>query len=313
MFQVRSGQLGALSDSALLIAVARGFFAEQGLDHRLMQFSSPTQALAALNAGQLEAACVPISAELFNLLGRGAGLKIVAEAAGAPPGHGAGGLVVRPDLVQGLKTPTDLRGFRVGLVARGDSLEVELATLLKQGWLAQTDVEVVVLPVTEVGPALADGALDAAMLAEPALSDLERRGLGRIWRRSDRILPNHLTAALLFTARFANAQPEVARHYVTAYLRALRLYNDAFLKSNATERGELTALLSQSRLSTTPVQLERIVLPGMNPNGMVNVVTLLLDQQYFLATGQQQKEVDLAAVVDAQYAAYAITQLGEYR
>jgi NitT/TauT family transport system substrate-binding protein len=302
-----------LSDSGQAIGIARGFFAEQGLELQLVPFSSPSSALAALSTGQLEAASVPITAELFNALGRGSGLKIVAEAAGAPPGHGAAGLIVRPDLVGALRTPTDLRNFRVALPARGGSLEVELAALLKQGWLARTDVETIILPPAEVDAALADGSIDAAMIAEPGLSEAENNGLGRVWRRSDRILPNHLMAALLFATRFSTAQPEAARHYVTAYLKALRLYNDGFIKANAPARDELVQILSRSTPISELALFDRIVLPGMNPNGMVNVQTLRLDQQYFLATGQQLKELDLAAFVDAQYAAYAITQLGEYR
>src|SRR5438067_4337408 len=79
-FRVRAAQLGALSDSGQAVGIAPGYFAEQGLDLQLVPFSSPSSALAALSAGQLEAASVPITAELFNALGRGSGLKVVAEA-----------------------------------------------------------------------------------------------------------------------------------------------------------------------------------------------------------------------------------------
>jgi NitT/TauT family transport system substrate-binding protein len=311
--RVRVGKLGDLSDSGLLVGLAKGFFAEQGIDVQVVSFGRPSHLLTALSSGQLDAASVPINAELFNLLARGTGIKIVAESAGCPPGHGSSGLIVRPDHVAQLKTPTDLRGFRIGLPTRGASLEVELAALLKQGWLARSDVETILLPTVEVGPALADGSLDAAMMSEPDLSALDERGLGRVWRRSDRIIPNHLTAALLFTQRFGQTQPEAARRYVTAYLKALRLYNDVFVKRSSGDRGDLIQILSRGTMISDPARLDQIVLPGMNPNGMVNVQTLLRDQQYFVDSGQQQKEVDLAAVVDAQYAAFAIAQLGEYR
>ena len=49
-----------------------------------------------------------------------------------------------------LKFPTDLRGARIALVARGDSREVELAALIKQGWLAPSDVETSVLPSASI-------------------------------------------------------------------------------------------------------------------------------------------------------------------
>src|SRR5439155_10110508 len=125
------------------------------------------------NAGQLEAASMPITAELFNAFGRGSGLRIVAEAAGAPPGHAAAGLIVRPDLIGALRTPTDLRSFRIALSARGGSLEVELAALLRKGWLARTDVESVIMPTPEVAAALSEGSLDVALIAGPEVSELE--------------------------------------------------------------------------------------------------------------------------------------------
>lgn len=307
----RAAQLGALSDAGLAIGVAKGFFAEQGLDPQLAGFGSGGQALQALATGELEVASLPISADLFNALGRGTPIKIVAEAAGAPPGHGAAGLLVRPDLVARLGTPTDLRGFRVGLPMRGGGLETELAQLLRQGWLARSDVETVVLAPEDLGAALVEGALDAAMLLEPLLSQLESRGIGRVWRRSDQIIPNRLSAVLVFSARFIHSQPEDARRFLTAYLKALRLYNDAVLKGQA-DRREVIEILSRTT-GAEPAALDRAVLPGANPNGMLNVESLNLDQRYFLASGLQQRPLDLPASIDTQFTTYAITQLGEYR
>ena len=56
-----------------------------------------------------------------------------------------------------------------------------------------------------------------------------------------------------------------------------------------------------------------MVFPGIDPNGMMNIQSLRLDQQYFLQTDQLANEIDLAPMFDMQFAVYAITQLGEYR
>ena len=169
------------------------------------------------------------------------------------------------------------------------------------------------MPVADLGPALAAGELDAVMAAEPLLSKLEQAGYGTIWRRSDTVIPNHLTAALMLNGRFHASQSEAARRLATGYLKALRLYNDAFVKRSGAQRAELVQILSQMTTLDDPSRLERMVMPGINPNGMVNIQTLRLDQQYFLIAGLQQKEIDLAALVEPQYVAFAITQLGEYR
>jgi ABC-type nitrate/sulfonate/bicarbonate transport system substrate-binding protein len=309
---VRLGLLGALSDSGLLIAQDQGYFAERGLDPRLTLYDSPGAALAALRSGQADAACLPISAELFNTLGRDR-LRLVAEAGGAPPGHGAAGLLVRRELIERLETPTDLRGFRVGLPPESDSLEVELAALLKQGWLARTDVRLLPLPPAEIAAGLAKARLDAALLPEPLLTDLVQRDLGQVWRRADRMLPNHQTAALVLTTDFSQRQPDAARGLLTAYLKAVRQYNEDLLRGRSAQRKELLEILERGTTAGDAARLDQIVLPGINPNGMINMQTLRLDQQHFLATGRQRQRVNLAAFVDTQYAAYAITQLGEFR
>lgn len=323
--RLRAGQLGSLAESGLAVGLARRFYAEQDLELQIVPFTSPESVLSALTSGRLDAACLPVSVELFNALARGSSLKIVAEAESAPPGHGAAGLIVRPDLFAGLRTPTDLRGLRVALSARGTSQDVELATLLRKGWLARTDIEQIILPPEAIVPALAEGRLDAAMLAEPLVTEVEAEGIGRVWRRSDRILPNHTTAVLVLNSRFTRTHPEASRRFVTSYLRSARAYNDEFLRARNGDRGELMAVLGgplaqapsrgewQTRPITPAETFERLVLPGLNPNGMVNIQTLRLDQQHFLATGQQHKELDFAAIVDPQFVVHAIQQLGEYR
>lgn len=310
---VRVGLLDALSDSGLTIGQARGFFAEQRLNISPTHYSTADTLLSALVTGQVDAACLPITAELFLALSRSAGIRLIAEASGAPAGHGGAGLAIRSDLWPGVKDPTDLRGMRVGLLRRGTSLEVELAALLRQGRLTRTDLETVVLSADRIVDGLADGSLEAAMVPEPLLGQIEQRGVARTWRRSDRILPNHLTAALIFTSSFGQDRPQTARRFATAYLKAIRLYNDAFVKNLGPARVASSAILAQEGLVPAPDAWGWLVLPGINPNGMVNLPSLRQDQQHFLQIGLLSREVDLPPFVDARYSAYAILQLGEYR
>ena len=310
---VRVGHRRALADSALSIAAARGYFTQRKLQTSFQRYDSASALLEALQDNQLDAACLPVSAELFNSLAERGGLKLVAEAAGAPPGHGAAGLLLRPGLAARLETPTDLRGLQLAVPTTGDVLEVQLAALLEQGWLARTDVDLNVLATDEIALALGEARLDGAVLPEPLLTDLQRRGLGQIWRRSDQMLPNHQTDALVLSEQFAQRHPEAARQFVTAFLKAARLYDDVFVHRRSSVRADLAGLLARETILDSPTVVERIVLPGINPNGMVNMQTLRLDQEHHLATGQQRQHLELASYVDLQYAAYAITQLGEYR
>ena len=307
----RVAVLGRLSEAGIVVGLAEGHFAAQGIEPQPVSVSSAAEALQALTSGQVEAACLPVGADLLNAFARNAPVRIVAEAAGSAAGHGAIGLLVRSDLVASVRTPTDLRGFRIGLPDRLGDLDVELWRLLKQGWLARTDVDTVPLPSDSLADALRRQQIDAVMVAEPALSALQMRGVGRVFRRSDETSPNRTTAVLVMSGRYLRSQPDAAREFVTGYLRAARAYDDAVaretpaLRPITTEIAELTGLDADD--------LIRARLPSINPNGMVNVQSIRADQQFLLNSRLQAVAVDLASFIDPQYAAFAITQLGEYR
>ena len=51
----------------------------------------------------------------------------------------------------------------------------------------------------------------------------------------------------------------------------------------------------------------------MDPEGRVNLESLKIDQEYFLASGQQQRPIDLNELVDTSFAEAAVRQLGPCR
>lgn len=58
---------------------------------------------------------------------------------------------------------------------------------------------------------------------------------------------------------------------------------------------------------------EKMAMPGLDPNGRVNLQALEQDQEYYLRTGKQQTPIDLTQVVDSSFADWAVQQLGTYR
>jgi NitT/TauT family transport system substrate-binding protein len=303
---------GGLNEAALQVALLDGLFQRYGVETQVVPFSSPSGLLAALDANAVDVGSVPVSAELFETLSRGDGIRLVAEAAGTAPGRAASGLLVMPELAARLRTPTDLRDRQIALPEPGGPLDAELGRLLRQGWLARGDVRIVPMPAAGVADALRTRSVDAAMLVEPWLSNLEIELQGIVWRRADAILPDHLTAVLAFAPRFARQNPDTGRRLLTGYLAAARVYGDS-LRRGDEGRGELAMLLRALPALRGTGTSGSIVFPAVNPNGMPNIQTLRMDQAYFLRNGLQRREADLAASLDNQFAAFAISQLGEYR
>src|SRR3972149_3027216 len=76
---VKLGDLLAISNAAIYIAIEKGYFKEQGIRNDITTFASAAKALPALTAGEIEVSVGTASAGLFNAVAAGAPYRIVAD------------------------------------------------------------------------------------------------------------------------------------------------------------------------------------------------------------------------------------------
>jgi NitT/TauT family transport system substrate-binding protein len=309
---VRVGSLGSLGDSGATIGIEKGYYAEQGLDLELIRFDSVAQMIAPLSAGQLDVANGSVTAGLFNAIGRGIGLKCVAGTSHSPPGHGVNAFVVRSQIADQISTAADLRGRKVAVAARGVSPETELSKLLEQAGLSMGDVEEVLLGFPDMVTAMGAGTIDMAILPEPFPTQMQTLNVGKVWKRTDEILPYHQTGCLLFSPQFLQNRA-AAQGYVTAFLRAVRDFDDAFVKNDAQKRSEVIPILIKNTALKDSALYEKMVFYEMPPDGHENLDSLKVDQDFFVASGQQQSPADLTQLIDTSFTEAALRDLGPYR
>src|SRR3972149_3788702 len=73
---VKLGDLAAISNAAIYIAVEKGFFKEQGVVTDITNFASAAKQVPALVAGELEVSVGSASAGLFNAVAQQAPFRI---------------------------------------------------------------------------------------------------------------------------------------------------------------------------------------------------------------------------------------------
>jgi NitT/TauT family transport system substrate-binding protein len=312
---LRGGVLASTTDAGIFIAQDLGYFREQGIELELSNFDSAARMVAPLGAGQLEIGAGSHSAGLNNAISRGVDIKLVADKGSATPGHGFQGLLFRKELADSgqLRTPADLRGKRVGVSARGISVEVALATWLRRAGLSMDDVEPVEMGFPDQVNAMGNGSLDATISIEPFLTRILDLGVGTVYQRTDELIPGYQVAEIFYSGQFMRAQPEVARRFMVAYLKGVRYYNDAFDKGDAAKRQEVVNILTRNTTVKDPALYDRMVMPGLAPDGRLNVASLSEDQDYFLAAGLQQQRIDVNTLVDHSFADAAVQVLGPYQ
>jgi NitT/TauT family transport system substrate-binding protein len=223
------GATSSTSDAPVYIADKLGYFREEGLEVKVVNFRSAADMVAPLGAGQLEAGAGSASAGLYNAVARGIKIKIVADKASSPPGYGATKVLVRKDHVESgrYREVKDLKGMKFAMNAPGVSNTSTLNTLLKSVGLKYSDVETVDMPLPDHVAALKNKSVDASTSVEPAPTLAIKNGDAILIKSDDEILPSHQIAVLLYSEEFALKRPDAARHFMRAYLRAVRFYNGA--------------------------------------------------------------------------------------
>lgn len=308
---LKIGQVGGISDAAIYLADAKGYFKEQGIALDPLAFASAAQMVAPLGTGQFQVGGGASSAGLFNAIGRRVGVLIVADKGNLDPGHGYEAIVVRKDLVGTIKGPKDLKGRTVAVSAMDITPEVTLDTYLRQAGLTVKDVNLVTVSHVDMLQALKNGSIDVCLPIEPTLARIVTAGVGSVLVRDDTVTPGHQVAVLLFSEQFAR-QRELAVRFMKAYILGARFYNDAFVKKETAARTEAIAILTRAA-KVDPALFEAMVMPGINPAGRVNLDSLREIQTWFVKKGSQEKLIDLSKAVDLSFADEAVRQLPAYK
>jgi NitT/TauT family transport system substrate-binding protein len=316
--QVRIGIARTMSDVGYYVADAMGYFRDEGIEVTMTPFNSAAQMMAPLGGGELDVGGGTVSAGFYNSIGRGIGTKIVADQGSMKPGYGYSSLMVRKDLVDSgrYKALTDLKGMKVAIGAPGTGTASALNETLKMGGLRYSDVDVVYLGFPEHLPAFLNKGIDAAISNEPTMTlEIEQGAALRIVG-NDVTYPDQQTAVVFYSERFIKTRHDVAERFMRAYLRGIRLYNDALKDGRLAgpSADKIIPILTKYTSTKDAAMFRRIIPSAVNPNGEVNLTGLKRDLAFFRELGLiESKDVSADGVVDDAFVKAALAQLGPYK
>src|SRR5438270_1253348 len=317
LVNVRVGIVNASSDVGFFVADKKGYFRQEGISVSFTEFDSGARMVAPLGTGQLDVGAGSVSAGLYNAVARGIDIKIVADKGSTPPGYGFQPLLVRKDLVDSgrYKTLKDLKGMKIAGSAPGSASTSTLNEALKKGGLKYSDVERVFLGFPQHVVALQNKAVDASMTTEPSATRAVQSGAAVRVMGDDEIYPNHQLAVILYGGQFIKEQPDAARRFMRAYLRAVRDYNDALVggKIAGPNADEVIKILTESTEIKDPAIFREIHAQGCNPDGRVHEASLKNDLAFFKEQGEVKGNVTVEQALDHSFADAAVKELGPYK
>src|SRR5258708_4067836 len=159
--------VSSISNGAGLIALDRGYFKEYGLNVVIEDINTSADTLAMLATNRLQIIAGGISAGYFNALQKDIPITIIGDRVSTPIRHN---LMLRPDLKDEIKEIKQLKGKVIASNGAGSVSTYELGKLLETGGLKLSDVDVKVLRFPQMGAALANKAIGAALLVPPFTS-----------------------------------------------------------------------------------------------------------------------------------------------
>jgi NitT/TauT family transport system substrate-binding protein len=231
MTPVKVAYLPLISNAPLFIAKEEGYFAQQGITIEFEKFQSGAAALPALINGDIAVSGGALSPGLFNAIAKDAHVRIVADKGRSAPGScNANGLMVRRDLFENgtVRNVSDLKGRKI--MASSDQ-DYSIFRVLVLGNLTKDDIEVVTLDYPSGIIALKNGAVDAAVLVEPYITQASVNGTAVVLISANEYSPD-MPYPLYYGAAFLDKDPSLGRRFMAAYLRGVQQYNKGKTEQN---------------------------------------------------------------------------------
>jgi NitT/TauT family transport system substrate-binding protein len=202
------------------LGIDQGFFKKRGLQIQESEGPAPAPIMAQVTSGQLDIGFTTIPALIAAVSG-GAPLQAVSAFDGViDPDNPQGAILVKEG--SGIKSPKDLEGKKVGVVALQSELDVLLHEVVRRDGGDQEKVQSVQVPFPEMLAALKADRVDAVVNVEPFLTlAREEGGFEAISFPEVEVVPNRAVTAFVASKDFIAENPDVIERFREAMNESL--------------------------------------------------------------------------------------------
>jgi ABC-type nitrate/sulfonate/bicarbonate transport system substrate-binding protein len=280
--------------SPVYLADELGFFREAGIELVIQQVGSATQMTPLLAAGTVDVAFSGPIPSMLNAFAKGARIRIVCAREIAIPGciheiHGN-----RSSFPLGFRDSKELKGKRVSVTAPTSLSAFLLDVLLESAGLHTSDVQLLTMPLTESGPALASGKIDAVVDRDMGLSSA---GIIPGPSVAD-LMPGFQYNYVIFGDALLRDNISTGAAFLWAYLRGVREFRTG-RKPRAFEK--LAAGSGLTSADLRPACLDRLSQDGrIDPASVQRVIDWSVKKKFVPSRIDASQLIDTRFVEEAQ-------------
>jgi NitT/TauT family transport system substrate-binding protein len=306
---VTVGAVPSIPAAATYIAIEKGYFRDAGIEVRIENIDSASQAVAVLATNRMQVVEGAFPVGYFNALAKELPVVLALERGSSPLYHN---FLVRTDLKDAIKSVADLKGRMVAIVAPGSIIVYETGKVLESAGLTLHDVTVKYIPFTQMAVAFANKAIDAAIMVPPFGDAVVEQGLAVRWLDPDDVIRPQPMAILVYMINtdWAAKNRDLARAYFVAVLRGAREYCQAY--HDGPNRAEVVEIMMKHGAVSDRALLDKMPWPARDPDGRFSVDSLVDLQDWFYKEGLATAKFPASRLVDASYAEYAREKLGPF-
>ena len=307
---VKVGIARSTSNAAELMALKRGYFKEAGIKLEWDDIDTTANVIALLAQNQYNIVAGGISAGIFNALEKTLPIIMLSDRVSTPIGHN---LMLRPDLKDTVKSFKDLKGKVIASNGQGSVSTYEVGKLLEREGLTIADVDLKIIPFTQMGLAFRNQAIDAAIVIPPFVWQLEEQGLAIPFGNVDELVqPQPMTIAVIMAnTDWIKANPDLVSRYMTAWLRGTRDYCNAY--HGGANRQEVIDELVSSKTEPRRELLEKYPWPARSPNGKINTASMLDINAWYVTNKMSAQEFPADWVINPTFIDEANKKLGPFQ
>jgi len=300
----------SISNGAELVALDRGYFKDAGLNVTIEDINTSANTIAMLATNRLQIVAGGIAASYFNALEKNIPITIIGDRVSTPIRHN---LMLRPDLKDQITDLKQLKGRTVASNGAGSVSTYELGKMLETAGLKLSDVEVKILSFPQMGTAFANKAMDAALVIPPFTYEYLDQHLAVEFAEVDKLVkPNPMTiAVIMVNTDWAKEHHDALQGYVTAYLRGVRDYCNAY--HHGAIRKDMIDSIVRHAAERNPKLLNDFPWVARSPDLRVNVASMLDMQDWYVANKFSTAKLPVERLLDMSYADAAIKKLGPFQ
>jgi aliphatic sulfonates family ABC transporter substrate-binding protein len=291
------GEQRALSATVSSVGIAKGFFAEEGLEVTQLFGERPTDTIPAVLAGQVD---FSFSATPPFLAATASGADLVAVGVFS---HGYSGHLVASKANAKLRTLADFKGKRIGM-QRGTGVTNVFLIALERSGLKESDFQITNLRVPDMPTAMQGGTFDAVLGWEPGMSRIVSLGYGErviSAEQFEKLTGITYVFPLFATRATVRNRPDIVQRFMNAWAKSLQFANAHRAESLQILRktlGDAVKHMSDEELGglVDVYQKDRVAFSA----GDLDDFRIM--QDFMLRDGQITRKVDLAAHIDNSFA-----------